>query len=303
MTDTVVINEVGLRDGLQSQHASINLAGKVALANAFVAAGIQAIEAGSFVSPRAIPQMADTDALWPQLPAATRIQYSALVPNLKGLERAGTAGVREIAVVLSATDTMNLRNIRMDLAQTVAVCQDTIHAARAQAMRCKAYIAVAFECPYEGIVPVDQVLALCETMIAAGAHEIVIADTIGAACPAQVKPLVGECVTRHGADRVSVHFHDTRAFALANVWASIEAGVRKFDTSVGGLGGCPFAPGAAGNVATEDVVLMLEQCGFETGIDVPRLTAAVHLAGQLVGHPLGGRTSRWLETRQQKTKA
>lgn len=302
MTEAILINEVGPRDGLQSQHANITLAGKAALIEALAACGIKAIEAGSFVSPKAIPQMADTAALWPLLPDIDRIQYSALVPNLRGLERAQAAGVREIAVVLSATDTMNLRNIRMDLSQTVAACTEVIQAARQARIRCKAYIAVAFECPFEGIVAPGKVLQLSESMVAAGAHEIVIADTIGAACPSQVKPLLSGCVERFGSDRVSAHFHDTRSFALANVWASIEAGVRRFDASLGGLGGCPFAPGAAGNVATEDVVLMAEQCGFRTGIDVAALRSAIDLAGQLVGHPLGGRTSRWLQSRDSQAR-
>ncbi|MEO6958531.1 MAG: hydroxymethylglutaryl-CoA lyase [Burkholderiaceae bacterium] len=300
MTDHIAINEVGARDGLQSQTALIPLGGKLELIGAFVDAGIRAIEATSFVSPKSVPQMADADLLYPRLPAANLVQYSALVPNLRGLERARAAGAQEIAVVLSSTETMNKRNINMDLATSVASCADTLRQAGAYGMRRKAYVAVAFECPYEGVVPMSRVLQLCETMAAAGAEEIVIADTIGAANPAQVKKLLGECVKRFGADRVSAHFHDTRSFALANIWAAMEAGARKFDTSIGGLGGCPFAPGAAGNVATEDVVLFAGQCGFTTGIDIDALQRAVALAQKLVGHTLGGRTSRWLQTQGAK---
>jgi len=297
MTQAVIINEVGARDGLQNQHARIDVDAKLELITAFVAAGLPAIEATSFVSPKAVPQMADADVLCSRLPASGKVQYSALTPNLRGLERARAAGMREIAVVLSATDTMNLRNINMDLAASTAVCSETIRMAKEYGMRGKAYVAVAFECPYEGQVPAPRVLELCEAMITAGADEIVIADTIGAANPAQVKTLVGECVRRYGAQRVSAHFHDTRGFALANVWASLEAGVRKFDTSIGGLGGCPFAPGAAGNVATEDVVLFVEQCGLTTGVDIVKLRLAVKIAERLVGQALGGRTSRWLRSR------
>ncbi|MGB3742273.1 MAG: hydroxymethylglutaryl-CoA lyase [Castellaniella sp.] len=296
MMPDILINEVGPRDGLQSQHAAISLDGKLTLIRALIEAGIRSVEAGSFVSPKAVPQMADADQLYPQLPDTDRVQYSALVPNLRGLERAQAARVQEIAVVLSATNTMNKRNINLDLAQTVASCTATVKAARQLSMRAKAYVAVAFECPYEGRVSPDTVLMLAELMMDAGAQEIVIADTIGAANPAQVGPLLGTCIKRYGADRVSAHFHDTRGFALANVWASIEAGVRKFDTSVGGLGGCPFAPGAAGNVATEDVVLMAEQCGFRTGVDIARLREAIKSAELLVGYSLGGRTTRWLNT-------
>jgi hydroxymethylglutaryl-CoA lyase len=298
VTDRITINEVGPRDGLQSQSALIPLEGKLELIGACVDAGIHAIEATSFVSPKAVPQMADADLLYPRLPAVDVVRYSALVPNLRGLDRARAAGVREIAVVLSSTETMNKRNINMDLAASVATCADTLRQAGDYGIRRKAYVAVAFECPYEGIVPMDTVLRLCQAMAAAGAEEIVIADTIGAANPAQVKKLLGECARRFGADRLSAHFHDTRSFALANIWAAMEVGIRKFDTSIGGLGGCPFAPGAAGNVATEDVVLFVEQCGFTTGIDVCALRRAVAVAQELVGHGLGGRTSRWLKTQE-----
>ncbi|MBV6272802.1 hydroxymethylglutaryl-CoA lyase [Alcaligenaceae bacterium CGII-47] len=300
MTQHIFINEVAARDGIQAIHTPINLAGKLALINACAAAGVQAIEACSFVSPKAVPQMADADELFAQLPDTDRIQYSALVPNLRGLERARAAAVQEIAVVLCATDTMNLRNIGLSLAQTIAMCIDTIHAAEQYGMRAKAYVSVAFECPYEGLVQASSVLDLCDRMIQAGASEIVIADTIGAANPRQVKDLIGECVKRYGAQRVSAHFHDTRGFALANVWSALEVGVRKFDTSIGGLGGCPFAPGAAGNVATEDVVLLTEQCGFSTGIDIAGLRQAIRVAEGLVGYPLGGRTRAWLDVQDKK---
>ncbi|HUH40584.1 MAG TPA: hydroxymethylglutaryl-CoA lyase [Castellaniella sp.] len=300
MSQHVFINEVGARDGIQSLHTAISLDGKLALIQSFVEAGIQAIEACSFVSPKAVPQMADADHLYPRLPAQDQVQYSALVPNLRGLDRARAAGVREIAVVLSATDTMNLRNINLDLTQTVASCADMIRAAAKDAIRCKAYVSVAFECPYEGQVDPARILDLCEKMILAGADELVIADTIGAANPRQVKFLLGECVQRYGTDRISAHFHDTRSFALANAWAALEAGVRKFDTSIGGMGGCPFAPGAAGNVATEDLVLLAEQCGYSTGVDMPKLRQSVRVAEGLLGHALGGRTSAWLKSRDHR---
>lgn len=294
MTERIYINEVGLRDGLQSQPQLVALEGKLKLAAAIAQAGIREVEATSFASPKAVPQMADADALFPRLPAAEQIRYSALVPNVRGLERAKAANVGEIAVVLSATDTMNRRNINMNLAEARASCVETLIAAATEGMRRKAYLAVAFACPFEGQVGADGVLALAEEMLAAGAQQVAIADTIGAANPAQVRQSIGRCVQRFGADKVAAHFHDTRGFALANLWAAIEAGVRRFDCSLGGLGGCPFAPGAAGNVATEDVVLMVEQCGFVTGVDLAKLRAAIRLAETLVGRPLGGRTKDWL---------
>jgi len=291
----VVVNEVGLRDGLQNQKVAVSCADKLRLAQALVDAGVRAIEATSFVSPKAVPQMADADQLFPLLPGRQHVAYSALVPNVRGLERARVAGVGEIAVVLSATDTMNRRNINMSLDEAVAVSQQTIVEALKLGMRAKAYLAVAFRCPFEGPTPLARVMALGEDMLAGGAQEITIADTIGAAAPAAVAGLFKQCVAAWGGPSVSAHFHDTRALAVANAWAALEAGVRKFDASIGGLGGCPFAPGAAGNAATEDLVLMLEQCGCATGISVPKLREAVTIAGELVQRKVGGRTTSWLE--------
>ena len=288
MTFDVFINEVGPRDGLQNQKVHVGTQDKLALIEALVAAGLRGIEAASFVSPKAVPQMADADVLFAQLPARDRVAYSALVPNRRGLDRALAAGVPEIAVVLSATETMNQRNINMSLAQTEAVCAETVKAAQAAGLRAKAYVAVAFTCPFEGAVDPAVVRRLSLQMVEAGAQEIVIADTIGAANPREVSALMGALVADLGAERLSAHFHDTRGFALANIWACVEAGVRRFDSSLGGLGGCPFAPGAAGNVATEDVVLMLEQCGLRTGIDIPALREAIALAERLV--------TRWAAT-------
>ena len=303
MTDQVFINEVGPRDGLQNQKVAISTADKLALIAALVEAGLSAIEVSSFVSPKAVPQMADADALFAQLPSPERISYSALVPNLRGLERALAAGVREIAVVLSATETMNQRNINMGLARAAEVSAETLAAAAAAGLRTKAYVAVAFSCPFEGAVDAAVVRRLAAQMRAAGAVEIVIADTIGAADPRATGRLMSALAGELGEAHLAAHFHDTRGFALANVWASVEAGIRKFDSSLGGLGGCPFAPGAAGNVATEDLVLMLEQCGLHTGIDVPALRRAIALAERLVGHPLGGRTARWMQSQDLRAAA
>lgn len=300
MNDQVLINEVGPRDGLQNQPVTVSCDDKLRLIAALADAGLRAIEATSFVSPKAVPQMADADALYPRLPQAGRIAYSALVPNLRGLERARIAGVKEIAVVLSATDTMNRRNINMSLGEALAASSETIAGALGLGMRAKAYIAVAFECPFEGPVAPAGVLGLAEAMFKLGAAEVVIADTIGAAAPRAVSGLFKECVARFGAGRLSAHFHDTRGFALANAWAALEQGIRKFDASLGGLGGCPFAPGAAGNAATEDLVLMFEQCGLATGIDLQKLRQAVVLAGQLVQRPVGGRTAAWLDAQDER---
>lgn len=298
--DRVHLTEVGLRDGLQSQPTLIGLDDKLALAEAIAACGVAAVEATSFVSPKAVPQMADADALFPRLPAPDRIRYSALTPNLRALERARLAGVPEVAVVLSATDTMNRRNINMGLDEALNVSVQVLRAARAQNLRTRAYVAVAFECPFEGGVDPSRVLELGAALIGAGADELVIADTIGAAHPAAVGALFARAAARFGAARLAAHFHDTRGFALANAWAAYREGVRRFDASLGGLGGCPFAPGASGNVATEDLVLMFDGCGIATGVDLPLLRAAITVAERLTGQALGGRTARWLKSQDAK---
>lgn len=303
MKPGLLVNEVGPRDGLQNQRVQIATDDKARLIQALVDAGVSAIEATSFVSPKAVPQMSDADMLLPRLPAPERVRYSVLVPNERGLARAMAAGAREVAVVLSATDTMNRRNINMSLAEARASCAGTLAAARAAGLRCKAYVAVAFECPFEGAVAPSIVHELADALVAAGANEVVIADTIGAAAPAAVARLLRPLVERHGASRLSAHLHDTRGMALANVWAAIDAGVRQFDSSIGGLGGCPFAPGAAGNLATEDLVLLAEQCGFETGISLPALLDAVAIAAELTRCALGGRSHAWLQRRQARLAA
>ncbi len=299
MTRTIHITDVGPRDGLQSQPTQVDTDGKRALIAALLAAGLRRIEATSFVSPKAVPQMADADALVGGLRAPADARISVLVPNRRGLERAVAAGANEIAVVLSATETMNQKNIRMGLGEALATCKDTLGAAVAAGLRTRAYVAVAFTCPFEGDTPTDRVVELALQMQAAGAQEVVIADTIGAAAPTDVERVLAALLERMPTDLVGMHFHDTRGLALANAWAAITRGVRRFDASIGGLGGCPFAPGAAGNLATEDLVLMATQCGYETGISLDALLDAIDTAGRLVGYPVGGRSERWLRRRNR----
>lgn len=293
--ETIVITDVAPRDGLQNQAVAISTEGKLELVRRLAASGVRSVEATSFVSPRAVPQMADAADVVARLRGELPdLRLSTLVPNRKGLERAHAAGAPEIAVVLSATETMNLRNINMDLAQATAVSEETLAHARELGLRTRAYIAVAFVCPFEGEVPLSTVVRLAQRMREAGAQEIVIADTIGAAAPAGVKARFAALADIIEIDRLAVHLHDTRGLGAANAWAALEAGVRRFDASVGGIGGCPFAPGAAGNLATEDLVLMAEQSGFATGIALEGLLDAVGYAEALLGRPLGGRSSAWL---------
>jgi len=259
------------------------------------------VEASSFVSPKAVPQMADAGDLLPQVQAKLPLlRTSVLVPNLKGLERAHAAGAREIAVVLSATETMNRKNINMGLEQAAEVSEQTLLAARDLGLRTRAYVAVAFDCPFEGATPLPAVLALARRMADAGAGEIVIADTIGSASPGMVKERMTALTREVPVERLAAHFHDTRGMGAANAWAAIEAGIRRFDASTGGIGGCPFAPGAAGNLATEDLVLLAQRSGFETGISLDGLLAAVDYAETLLQRPLGGRSIAWLRRQRDK---
>lgn len=292
---TLIITDVAPRDGLQNQKIPVSTAAKLQLIQLLYDAGISSIEATSFVSPKAVPQMADAAQLIADVQRRLpELRVSALIPNQKGLDRAYAAGAREVAVVLSATQTMNQKNINMDLATATSVCEQTLHAARELGLRTRAYVAVAFDCPFEGPTKLDTVVALAERMNQAGAHEIVIADTIGSAAPGMVKhhfEVLGKALPL---DKLAAHFHDTRGMATANAWAAIEAGVRRFDASVGGIGGCPFAPGAAGNAATEDLVLMAERSGFTTNISLPGLLRAVDYAESQLGRALGGRSMAWL---------
>lgn len=302
MKETAIINEVGLRDGLQNQPVTVDTDAKAALAQSLVDAGVRYLEPVSFVSPKAIPQMADAAALTPRLPDNADLHYTALVPNLKGYHRARDAGYPTVALVLSTTDTFNQRNLNMSLEQAAASCEAIIAAARTDGVATRTYISGAFACPYDGQVPVTLAQQLSERMIQAGSDEIAVADTIGAGNPQQMKEIMGPLINNFGAERFYVHLHDTRGLATAMAWAALELGVRRFDASLGGLGGCPFAPGATGNVATEDLVYLLESCGLNTGIDIQALRHAVALAADATERPLGGRILTWIESQEARGK-
>lgn len=300
----VHITEVCPRDGLQNQPILLDTEAKLRLINMLVDAGIGSIEVTSFVSQKLIPQMADADILVSRLaPKFPGVRLSALVPNLRGLERGMIAGVDEIAVVLAASETMNQRNINMSLEEAIETSTRTLEHAHAHGLITRAYLAVAYECPFEGPVHEGTVLKLAKKMFLAGANEIVIADTNGAASPKLVKALLSLLSKEIPLDTLSVHFHDTRGMGLANAWAALEVGIRRLDSSVGGIGGCPFAPGAAGNLATEDLVLMAERCGFETGINLERLLDAIEFAELELQKHLGGRSYAWLQRTRSRGAA
>ncbi len=302
MSDFVTVHEVGLRDGLQNQPRTVPTEGKLRLLDALLDAGLRSVEAASFVSPKAVPQMADADALFARLPARPGVNYEALVPNLRGYERAVAAGVKTVALVLAATDSFNRRNINMSLEEAIGVNEAVIRRAKADGLGARSYLSVVAACPYEGVTPPETVCDLAARMFDAGADELALGDSTGAGNPTQMAYLFETLASRYGPERLAGHFHDTRAMGLTLVWVALQCGIRKFDSSVGGLGGCPFAPGATGNLATEDLVFMLSEAGFETGIDVSGLRRAATLAEELTGQTLGGRITPYLRSQDGTLK-
>lgn len=301
MSECVLIKEVAPRDGLQAQSVEITLAQRAELIRSLVEANVPELEIGSFVSPKAVPQMAGTDQLASDLPAGNS-RFSALVPNMKGYELACQTGLKQLAIVVSATEQMNQNNIRKSLTDTFLMADDILARAADEGIEIHAYLAVAFECPYEGLVAESIVIDQARQLMASKPARLVIADTIGAANPKAVKSLMSQLVNEFGSDALGCHFHDTRAMGLANVYAALESGVRQFDSAAGGLGGCPFAPGAKGNVATEDVVMLCESAGFSTGVDVEALLKSVAVLTDMMGSQQGGRAHYWLTNNWQKIK-
>jgi hydroxymethylglutaryl-CoA lyase len=300
MADTVTINDVGPRDGLQNQPKILLTAERVRLVRSLLTAGLLHVEVGAFVSPRVVPAMAGSGKVLASLLPAPGATLTVLVPNVRGYELAVAAGAESVCLVLYGSEGMAQANVRMSRSEAETAAVEILGRARADGVRVTATVAVAFECPYDGPVNPSRVLDIAARFLELGADELCVADTIGGANPRQVGSLTRALVKRHGAERLACHFHDTRAMGLANVFAALESGVRKFDASIAGLGGCPFAPGTSGNVATEDVVMMLEQMGFATGIDMGRLLQAAELARDLTGTAPGGRAAAWLNRHYMK---
>jgi len=291
----IIINDVGPRDGLQNQPGLLRVEERVQLIRALASARITHIEAGAFVSPRAVPAMAGSAEVVAALADLARVAISALIPNKRGYELARAAGVDKVAMVLYASEGMAQRNVNMTMAEAERDTAKIIDRARSDGATVIATISVAFACPFDGKTDPARVHDIAARAIELGASRVVIADTIGAGNPRQVRQMMTPMVQAIGEDRLGCHFHDTRAMGLSNVYAALEAGVRYFDASIAGLGGCPFAPGATGNVATEDVVMMLEQIGETTGVDLDALVRASDLAEALTGTAPGGRSKTWLK--------
>lgn len=283
--DRVTIWEVGPRDGLQNEAAGVPTDAKVALVDALSDTGLRHIEVTAFVSPKAIPQLADAEEVCKRIRRVPGVTYGALVPNVKGYERATDgAGLRDIAVFLSASETHNRRNIGCSVAEALERYREVCALAARDGVRVRGYVSTAFGCPYEGDVPQARVVSVARDLHRLGCSEISLGDTIGIGYPAQVARTV-EALARHiGIENVALHLHDTYGRGLANGLAGLEAGVTTLDASVGGLGGCPYAPGATGNVATDELVAMLHGMGIETGIDLDVLCRAAVAAGRAVGH-------------------
>jgi len=281
----VRIVEVSPRDGLQSEALLVDTEVKIELIRRLVAAGLQDIEVTAFVNPQRLPQLADAEELCRQLEQSEQVRFSALVPNLRGLQRAQSAGINNLAFFSAASESFCQKNIGCSIEQSLQRCRQLIEQLRQQPSRwLRAYISCAFACPYEGKVDAEKVTDLAAKLMDIGCDEIVLADTIGVATPQLTKQLVQRVTEQVPIGRLALHLHDTRGQALANVYACLELGISTIDASVAGLGGCPFAPGATGNLATEDLVYLLEGCGVHTGIDLDRLIGVGRFISAQLGH-------------------
>jgi hydroxymethylglutaryl-CoA lyase len=287
--DCASVYEVSPRDGLQNERATVPIHDKLRLIEALAQAGLQRIEITSFVSPRWIPQLADADEVAAHAVAPPGVTFSALCPNAVGLERAKAAGMREVAVFASASETHNKKNVNKTVEATLAACAEVAGEAQAGGMRVRAYVSTVWGCPYEGSVDVKRAVAIAKRFVDMGCYQVSLGDTIGVGTPRQTERILRAMAAEIASERIAMHMHDTRGTALANVLVGLEMGIRDFDASVGGLGGCPYAPGAAGNLATEDLVFMLQGMGVKTGIDLERLVEAGRVAESVVGRPLPGK--------------
>jgi len=289
MPTHITVVEVGPRDGLQNEHVTVPTADKIEFINRLSAANLPVIEVSAFVSPRWVPQMADAAAVFAGIARRPGTRYTALVPNLAGLDRAAAAPVTEIAVFASSTETFSRKNINQSIDESLATYKQVCDRALAAGMKVRGYLSTAFGCPFEGAVPPERVADVAARLLDLGVFEVSVSDTIGIAHPGQVPRVLDAVLARVPVANVALHFHDTRGTALANVLTALPFGIATFDASAGGLGGCPYAPGAAGNLATDDLIYMLDGLGVETGVSLAALSdASAFIAGRL-DHPLPSR--------------
>jgi hydroxymethylglutaryl-CoA lyase len=286
----VTVVEVGPRDGLQNEPAPVSTAAKVALVDALAEAGLPVIEVTAFVNPMLVPRMADASDVLRGITRKAGTRYTALVPNAKGLARAIDAGLTEVAILAAASETFSRRNVNVWIDEAMERYAALGRTAQAAGVRVRGYLSTCFGCPFEGDVPADRVAALSARLLEeCGAFEVAVSDTIGVAHPGSVMRVLDAVLARVPANRVALHFHDTRGTALANVLAALSYGIATFDASAGGLGGCPFAPGARGNLATEDLIYMLDGLGISTGVSLDAVTTASIALEPAVGHPAPSR--------------
>jgi hydroxymethylglutaryl-CoA lyase len=288
----LIVQEVSPRDGLQIEPKWVETADKIALIDQLSLSGFSRIEAGSFVSPKAIPALRDGDEVFRGIHRQPGVTYVALIPNLKGAQRALAAGADELNLVMSASQTHNRANMRMRREQSLAAFGDVVALAQGTSVSLNGSIATTFGCPFEGVIDEDVVLQIVDAYLELGMHGITLADTTGMANPRQVYRLVQRVLQRLPASALTLHFHNTRGLGLSNVLAAYEAGARRFDASLGGLGGCPFAPGASGNICTEDLVNLCEEMGIDTGIDLPHLLTMSRRLPDLLGHEMPGQVAK-----------
>lgn len=299
MSDSVRIVEVGPRDGLQNEKTPVSVADRIAFIKALLAAGLSTIEVGAFVSPKAIPQMANSDQVLREVNGQAGGEFHVLVPNEKGYEAARAAGAKAIAVFAAASESFSRANINCSVAESIERFKPVIARAKSDGVKVRGYISCVLGCPYEGEVKPQAVVEIARTLWDLGCYEISLGDTIGVGTPTKARHLLRAVAAEVPMEKLAMHFHDTYGQALANLYAGIEEGARVIDSAAGGLGGCPFAPGATGNVATEDVVYMLEGMGIATGVDMAKLLAATNEISRLIGRPPVSRVASALNAKQR----
>jgi hydroxymethylglutaryl-CoA lyase len=302
MNDLLKIYEVGPRDGLQNEPTHLSAAQKIRLIDGLVHSGLRHIEATSFVHPKAVPQLADADEVMRDVTSRydeSGVEFVGLVFNERGYERALAGGCRSMAFGAAVSETFSLRNTRNTPRQALDTARALVDLARRDGVRTRFYVMTAWICPFEGVVSPLKTLAVVQEIADWGVDEIAIADTVGHADPLSVGRLIDLIARRIELGRLAVHLHDTQALGLANATTALQAGIRTFDSSVGGLGGCPFAPGAAGNLATEDLVFLAYKVGLGTGVDFARLWDVVYDLERIIGRPIGGRIRQWWESSQE----
>jgi hydroxymethylglutaryl-CoA lyase len=290
LPNRVSIREVGPRDGLQNEDVILSTAQKLQLLAALAATGLQQIEVGSFVRPQNVPQMADTAEVFAALERQPGVIYSAIAPNLVGAQRAVAAGADAIQVFLSASESHNRSNVNMGIEQSLAAVAAMAEVGRQAGIAFDAVLSVAFGCPFEGHVPIPHILDLCERLLKLGAGQLTLGDTTGMAHPLLVQEVVLAFQQRFPRQQLRLHLHSARGAGLANILAALQVGITEFDSSIGGIGGCPFAPGAPGNLCTEDLTHMLHEMGIATGLDLPGLMETARLLEHMLGHEVPGQT-------------